>query len=76
MDINNLRWHDGNISKFDLSLNHGEDASIQIHAELYDDSERTPGRNAFSIKCCGVSRFNAVCDVIELNCNSRAGSIN
>ena len=76
MDINDLRWHDGNILKFELTPNYGENAEIWIHAELYDDSERTPGRDEFLIKCCGVSRFNAVCDLIELNENSEAGSIN
>lgn len=76
MDINDLRWHDGNIMKFELSPKYGEEAEIWIHAELYDDSERTQGRDEFLIKCFGVSRFNAACDLIELNKNRVAGSIN
>ncbi len=76
MNINDLHWHDGNITKFELIPNYGGKSQLLIEADIYDDSVRTPGRDSIIIKCVDVSRFNCSCDMIELNENSGAGSIN
>ena len=76
MEINNLNWHDGNITKFEMISNYGSGAQINIFAQIYDDSVRTPGRDPIKLQCINVTRFNCSCDLVELNDNSGAGSIN
>ena len=75
MDIDELCWHDGNITRFELLSNYGGEAQINIYAEIYDDPVGSPRRDAVLLKCIGVSRFNCACDLAELNDNSSAGSI-
>jgi len=76
MKIEDLHWHDGNIVSLELVPGTNSEAEVHIQAELYDDSVRTPGRDAFRIQCIGVSRFTAVCDMKEIARNSEFGSIN
>jgi hypothetical protein len=75
MNIEDLRWHDGNILSLELVPNSEGIAKIYIQAELYDNSVRSPGREKFSIQCIGVSVFNAICDLKEIVKNSETGSI-
>lgn len=76
MNLDDLHWHDGNITKFELIPNYGGKSQLLIEADIYDDSVRTPGRSSIILKCLDVSRFNCSCDMIELNDNSGAGDIN
>jgi hypothetical protein len=75
MNMNDLNWHDGNITKFELITNYGGQSQLLIEAEIYDDSVRTPGRDSIILKCIDVSRFNCSCNMVELNDNSGAGNI-
>ena len=74
MDLNELCWHDGNITKIEI-INKGDYTNIYIGVDLYDDPEVASKRTGLSIECLGVTRFNSTCDFIEIQDNSKAGSI-
>jgi hypothetical protein len=76
MDINDLHWHDGNITKFELLPNYDKAAQINIFADIYDDAIKAPGRDPVLLKCIDVKRFNCSVDLFDLIDNSGAGSIN
>lgn len=76
MNLNDLRWHDGNLSKFEiLSDAEKKSTTITIRAELYDDSVRTQGRDSYIIECKDVTNMNSICDFMEIINNSEFGSI-
>jgi hypothetical protein len=76
MNLNDLRWHDGNLAKFEiLSDTENKSTTITIYAELYDDSVRTQCRDSYIIVCKDVISMNSICNFIEIINNSEFGSV-
>ena len=73
MKFDDLRWHDGNISRIEIIPDNI--SSINIHAQLYDNSTKADGRESFLIECIGVTKFNTICDFEEIYKNTEYGSI-
>jgi len=72
--LNNLFWHDGNLVDVLFSIDKKGKSALQITALFYKD-EQAPSRDAYQIKCEGVSRFNSTLDANELKDNMFAGNI-
>ena len=75
MNLDDIRWHDGNIQKLELIPNDNGISEVILHLELYDDSSRTEGRDKFIFNCKNVSGFNSICDMEKIIENSEFGSI-
>lgn len=75
MNINDIRWHDGNIRKLELYSNTNGISEVCLYLDLYNDSTRTEGREQFIVNCKNVSGFNSICDVKKIIESSEHGSI-
>ena len=75
-EIENLHWHDGIIRKLVLESDENSKASkIFIHASLIDDSTRSPNLAEIELEYISVSKFNAICDLVEIAENKEHGNI-
>jgi hypothetical protein len=72
--LSNLRWHDGNLVDVVFGIDKKGTSSLQITALFYMN-ELASSRDAYQIKCEGVSRFNSTLNANELKDNMFAGNI-
>lgn len=72
--LNKLFWHDGNVIDISFSIDPKGKSIVLLSALFYKD-EQAPKREAYQIKCEGVSRFNCTLDALELKNNMFAGNI-
>jgi len=72
--LNKLFWHDGNLIDISFSIDPKGKSIVLLSALFYKD-EQAPKREAYQIKCEGVSRFNCTLDASELKNNMFAGNI-
>lgn len=73
-EFDNLFWHDGNLIGINFVIDSKGKSSLEIGALFYKD-EDAQNRNAYIIRCNGVSRFNTTLDSAELKLNAAAGNI-
>lgn len=72
--LDNLFWHDGNLVDLSFVIDKKGKSAVQVTALFYTN-EQAPSRDAYRIKCEGVSRFNCTLDSVELKNNMFAGNI-
>lgn len=72
--LNNLLWHDGNLTRIAFSIDRKGKSSVTLSVFLYLD-ENAPDRRPYQVECQGVSRFNCTLDTAELKDNMSAGNI-
>jgi hypothetical protein len=72
--LDNLYWHDGNLSEIKFGITENGKAELILSAGFYK-TQNAPERTSYQIRCEGVSRFSATIDAIELKNNAFAGNI-
>lgn len=72
--LNKLFWHDGRLLDIAFSIDAKGKSSVFLSALFYKD-EQAPKRDAYQVKCEGVSRFTCTLDIAELKDNMGAGNI-
>lgn len=75
INISELYWHDGVITKLVFNPNYESQGEIALYVDLFSDPENTSDRDALQITCSDVVRYIATCDLFELNENKGAGNI-
>lgn len=71
MQINEVEWHDGVISRVDFNL---ENQSVTFYLSVYKN-EREPNRSPIKVVFKNVQKLNANCDVEDLLGNAVAGNV-
>lgn len=72
--IDDLYWHDGNLSDFSLALDAAANTSITLNLSLYSDGQARQ-RSPYRLRCERVKRFNCTLDLEELRKNLSFGHI-
>ena len=72
--LNNLFWHDGNLSDISFTIDQKGKSLLVITASFYKD-EQASKRDKYQVKCEGVLEFYSTIDAAELKNNMFAGNI-